>query len=218
MDFLELIQTRRTIKEFLPRFVDWDQISKIIDAGRHAPSCGNLQNWRFIVVVDDGIRQKLAEAAFQQYEIVSAPVHIIVCVEPEKAERYYGSRGNQLYSIQNGAAAIENMLLAAHSLGLGAKWVGAFEEDTIKKLLSIPEEVRPQAIVAIGYPKEIPPKPPKLPLETVTYFNRWRNKIRDPSKYMQDYSVIIQRKLNALKQQIKKPLSHVVEKAKNQFK
>ena len=62
-------------------------------------------------------------------------------------------------------------------------------------------------LVRIPAPKEIPPKPPKLPLETVTYFNRWRNKIRDPSKYMQDYSVIIQRKLNALKQQIKKPSS-----------
>lgn len=218
IDILDIIKTRRTVKEFLPRFIDWDKISKVIDAGRHAPSCGNLQNWRFIVVLEEGIKQQLAEAAVEQYEIITAPVHIVVCAEPEKAERYYGQRGEKLYTVQNCAAAIENMLLEAHSLGLGTRWIGAFEEEMVKRILSLSPEASPQAIIALGYPKEIPPKPPKMPLESLVYFNRWRCRIRDPAKYMQDYSVIIQRKLQALKEQLKKPVFHAVEKAKQQFK
>ena len=214
MDILDVIKSRRTIKEFLPKFVDWDKLSKIVDAGRHAPSCGNLQNWKFIVVIDDGKKKQLAESALQQYEIINAAAHIVVCAEPEKAERYYGLRGERLYTIQNCAAAIQNMLLEAHSLGLGTRWIGYFEEAMVKKVLGIPEEVRPQAIIAVGYPKEVPQKPPKLPMETVTYFNGWRCKLKNPAKYMLDYSVLIAGKVGAAKGAI----VSVVEKAKKHLK
>lgn len=203
MDILELIKTRRTIKDFLPKFVEWDQISKVLDAARHAPSAGNLQNWKFIVVIDHELRKQLAEAALQQYEIINAAVLIIVCAEPEKVERYYGLRGERLYTVQNCAAAIQNMLLEAHSLGLGTRWIGAFDEETLKTLLNIPEEIRPQAIIALGHPKEIPPKPPKLPLESVVYFNQWRCRIRDPAEYMREFAVITKRKLHSLKENLK---------------
>jgi nitroreductase len=214
MDIIEIIKSRRTIKEFLPKFVEWDKISKIIDAARHAPSSGNLQNWKFVVVIETELKKQLAEAALQQYEIINASALIVVCGEPEKAGRYYGLRGERLYTTQNCAAAIQNMLLEAHSLGLGTRWIGAFEEEMVKRLLSIPEEgVRPQAIIAVGYPKEIPPKPPKLPLETLVYFNSWRNRLRDPVKYFRDYSVIIRRKLKSAKES----LSTVVESAKKRL-
>jgi nitroreductase len=213
-DALELIKTRRTVKDFLPKFVDWDIISKICDAGRHAPSCGNIQNWKFIVVINEDKKMQLAEAALQQYEIVNAGALIVVCGEPEKAERYYGLRGERLYSVQNCAAATQNMLLEAHSLGLGTRWIGAFEEEMVSRICGIPDEARPQAIIAVGYPKHTPPKPAKMPLESVVYFNSWRNRIRDPIKYMQYYSLITQRKMKALKE----PLSSVVEKAKKLLK
>ena len=214
MDILDIIKTRRNVKEFLPKFVDWDKISRILEAGRHAPSSGNLQNWRFIVAIDPALKQRLAEAALQQYEIINAGVLIVVCGDPEKAERYYGLRGERLYTVQNCACAIQNMLLEAHSLGLATRWIGAFEEEMVKRDLKIPEEVRPQAIIAVGYPKEIPQKPPKLPLETLVYFNCWRNRIRDPSKYMQEYSVILRRKLQSIKDTAQKAAGHVVEKIK----
>lgn len=218
MDILELIKTRRTIKEFLPKFIDWDKLSKILDAARHAPSAGNLQNWRFVVVIETDLKKQLAEAALQQYEIINAAALIVVCAEPEKAERYYGLRGERLYTTQNCAAAIQNMLLEAHSLGLGTRWIGAFEEEMVKRVLGIPEEIRPQAIIALGYPKEIPQKPPKLPLESLVYFNAWRNRIRDPVKYMRDYSLIIKRKLQAAQEALRKGTFSVVEKAKQQLK
>ena len=217
MDILDTIKTRRNVKEFLPKFVDWDKISKILEAARHAPSSGNLQNWRFIVAIDPGLKQRLAEAALQQYEIINAGVLIVVCGDPEKAERYYGLRGERLYTVQNCACAIQNMLLEAHSLGLASRWIGAFEEEMVKRDLKIPEEVRPQAIIAIGYPKEVPQKPPKLPLESLVYFNCWRNRVRDPSKYMQEYSVILRRKLQLIKDTAQKAAGHVVEKVKNKI-
>lgn len=213
-DILELIKSRRTTKYFLPKYVSWDNISKILDAGRHAPSSGNIQNWKFIVVFDPDKKQQVAEATYEQFEIATASILIIVCAEAEKAERYYGLRGERLYTVQNCAAAIQNMLLEANSLGLGSAWIGAFDEDAVKALCNIPEEVRPQAIVAIGYAKEVPPKPPKYPLETVVYFQRWRGKMRDPAKYMHDIAAILARKAGNTKADLQKATQFIVDKAK----
>src|SRR3989344_2915052 len=201
-DIIEIIKSRRTIKSFEAKFLSWEQVAKILDAGRHAPSSGNLQNWKFIAVLEPDLKTKLAEATHDQFNIAMASVLIIVCAEPEKAERYFGARGERLYTIQNCAAAIQNMLLEAHSLGLGGCWVGAFNEDEIKEICGIPAIVRPQAIVAIGYAKEVPNKPAKFPLETVVYFNKWKNKLRDPEKYSQNYSAILARKAGAAKEKL----------------
>ncbi len=216
-DILDLIKSRRTIKHFLPKFVSWENISKVIDAARHAPSCGNLQNWKFLVVLDPNLKQAVAEAAHEQYEIAMAGALIIVLGEPEKAERYYGLRGERLYTVQNCAAAVENMLLEAHSLGLGTSWIGAFDEDAIRMTFKIPENVRPQALVALGYPQEIPPKPPKYPLEAIIYFHKWRNKVRDPAKYMDDIAVILTRRREKVAEAFKKGTQFVVEKAKDKL-
>ncbi|HLD72687.1 MAG TPA: nitroreductase family protein [Candidatus Nanoarchaeia archaeon] len=216
-DILDLIISRRNIKEFLPKFVSWEKTSNIIDAARHAPSCGNVQNWKFIVVMDPDLKQKVAEAAYEQYEIVNAGVLIIVCAEPEKAERYYGLRGERLYTVQNCAAAIQNMLLEAQSLGLGSRWVGGFDEEALKTLFKIPEEVRPQAVIAIGYAKEIPSKPPKYPLETLVYFGGWRRRMRDPAKYCNDTATILARKAQSAQESVKELAKTVKEKIKEKF-
>ncbi len=213
-DILELIKSRRSVTKYLPKPVEWEYISRIIDAGRHAPSCGNLQNWKFVLVTEPPLRKELAEAAVQQYWMITAPVHIVICAEPEKAERYYGIRGERLYTVQNCAAAVENMLLEAHSLGLGACWVGAFDEEMVKRTIKAEEFARPQAIITIGYPAEIPPKPPKYPLNAVMYFNRWRRVERDPAWYMRDYALVWPRKLEEGKQALKETASKVKEKVK----
>jgi len=211
-DIIEVIKSRRNIKKFLPKFVSWENIARIIDAGRHAPSCGNLQNWKFIVIFDAETKNQVAEAAFEQYDIAMAAVLVVICAEPEKAERYYSERGANLYTIQNCAAATQNMLLEAHSLGLGGAWIGGFDEEAVKSICSIPEGVQAQAIVAIGYPKEVPEKPPKYPLETVTYFNRWRMKLRDPAKYMNDIATILARKASKMKSAFEGKIKSVVGK------
>ena len=218
VDILDLIKSRRNIKSYLPKYVSWEKIGRVLDAARHAPSCGNIQNWKFIVIIEPDQKQQIAEASYEQLEISSASALIIVCAEPEKAERYYGLRGERLYTTQNCAAAVQNMLLEAHSLGLGSTWVGAFDEEKIKSMCGIPEEVRPQSIVAIGHPKTVPPKPPKYALESLVFFHSWRNRIRDPAKYMNDVATILARKTTAAKEKIQEKTQDVVDKAKEKTK
>jgi nitroreductase len=216
-DILEIIKSRRTIKEFVPKFVSWEKISRVLDAGRHAPSAGNLQNWKFLVIFDAGQKQQLAEACYGQYEISQAWVLIIVVGESERAIRYYGDRG-KFYTIQNCAAAMQNMLLEAHSIGLGSKWVGAFEEDTVKSSFGILADVDVQGIVALGYPKDIPAKPPKYPLEPITYFSSWRSRLRDPHKYMNNIAIILGRKKEKVKAAMAEAGSKLIEKSKEVLK
>lgn len=213
-DILELIKSRRSITKYLPKPIPWEYISRIIDAGRHAPSCGNLQNWKFILILEPSKRKDIAEAALQQYWMINAPLHIVVVAEADKAERYYGVRGERLYSVQNCAAAVENMLLEAHSLGLGACWIGAFDEDKVKSIIRAEKFVRPQAIITIGYPAEIPPKPPKMVMTNVMYFNSWREVVRDPLKYMRDYSLVWKREFEKGKEALKGMSDKLKEKIK----
>jgi nitroreductase len=215
-DILELIKSRRTIKSYDPKFVNWDYLSKILEAGRHAPCSGNIQNWKFIVVIEPSQKKDLAVAAYEQYEIALAGALIVVCAEPEKAERYYGLRGERLYTTQNCAAAVQNMLLEAQSLGLGTTWIGAFDEEAVRDSCGIPKNIRPQAIIAVGFPKEIPEKPPKYPLETLVYFGSWQNKFRDPSKYLNDIATIMARKVNAAKESLQNVAGSVVGKLKKE--
>jgi len=216
-DILDIIKSRRTIKNFLPKYVDWNKVSKILDAARHAPSSGNIQDWRFIVILEPSLKHAVAKACYEQYEIAQAGVLIVVVSDTEKVERYYGMRGERLYAIQNCAAAIENMLLEAHSLGLGTRWIGGFDEEELRTLLRMQAHIRPQAVIAVGYPKDIPDKPQKFPLESVVYFNAWRNRHRDPAKYMQDVAVVLQRKAQATSESLGKLKDAIVDKAKEKF-
>ena len=213
-DIIELIKSRRNVTQFLPKFVSWENISKVLDAGRHAPSCGNIQNWKFMVVLRPEIKQELAAAAYDQYEIAQAFALIVVCAEPDKAERYYGEKGKTVYTVQNCAAAVQNMLLEAHSIGLGTRWVGAFDQDKVKNLLKVPEEVEVHALVALGYAKNIPSKPAKYPLETLVYFGSWRAKIADPAKYLNDIATILARKVHSVTETVQKGKELVAQKAK----
>ncbi len=174
MDVLEVIFTRRSVRRYRDIPVEWDKVGKILEAGRSAPSAGNLQGWKFVVITDPAKIKLLAEAALQQYWMASAKVHIIVVAQFEKARRFYGIRGERLYAVQDCAAACQNMLLAAHFLGLGACWIGAFDEDSVKRTLGVPEEARPQAIITLGYPDEEPPVPTKYKLEQVVMVERWK--------------------------------------------
>ena len=113
MDVFEAIRTRRSIRKYKDKPVPWDNIVTIMQAGKYAPSAGNLQNWKFIYVKTDDKRSAIAKACLGQEWMEIAPVFIVVVAEPEKAERHYGTRGARLYTTQACAAAIQNMLLIA---------------------------------------------------------------------------------------------------------
>jgi nitroreductase len=202
MDALECIATRRSIRKFLDIPVEFEKIGNVLDAGRYAPSAGNLQDWKFILITDEAMRQNIAKACVEQFWIGTAPVMIVVCTEPDKTKRFYGEHGEK-YSIQNGAAVIQNMQLAAHSQGLGSCWVGAFEDEAIKRLLSIPDNVIVQAIVPLGYPDEKVPMPLRFTVENTTYIESWGNRIKDLAAYMEWYGEHVQKAIQKGKQLVK---------------
>jgi len=175
MEVLECILTRQSIRTYDKKDVPNELIGQILEAGVHAPSAGNMQPWEFIIVKDKKIKKEIADAALRQRFIDEAPVLIIVCADPEKSGLRYRERGKTLYSFQDTAAAIENMLLTAKALGLGGCWVGAFEEEKVKSILRIPAKLRPVAILSIGFPipYEKPTKTPRIPFENITWVDRY---------------------------------------------
>ena len=170
LDVIECIKQRRSIRTFLPRPVPRETLEKILQAAILAPSAGNWQSWRFYVVMNDALRHDLVKAAADQDFIAEAPVVIVVCAEPGRAEQTYGDRARELYCLQDTAAAIENLMLAAHANELGTCWVGDFDEAAVKKLLRIGEPYRPIALVPLGYPNETPNPRWRRPLSEVVEY------------------------------------------------
>ena len=170
MDVFEAIRGRRSIRSFRPEDVPDELVEKLIDCARWAPSAGNLQPWEFVVVRDPQTKKALARAALGQHFIAEAPVVIVVCADQKRSGWGYGKRGIQLYCLQDTAAATQNMLLAAHALGLGACWVGAFDEENVASILRLPEGIRPVAVVPVGYPAEAPPPRPRRSVREIVHF------------------------------------------------
>ncbi len=191
MEVFHCINKRRSIRKYLDKPVEWDKVMDILEAGSLAPSAGNLQNWKFILVTNKDNKEVVANACVNQLWLSSAPVLIIVCSEPKYAESLYGERADKLYNIQNCAAATQNMLLAATALGLGSCWIGAFDEEKIKDIFSMTADVRPQSIISIGYADEEPKTPDKVDLEHTVYFEKWKDTLHDFNEVTGEYGVKI---------------------------
>ena len=169
MDVFEAIKGRRSVRAYASREVSDETVERLIDAARWAPSAGNVQPWEFIIVRSSEIKHKLAAAALNQTFIEEAPVVIVVCADKQRSAQTYGSRGASLYCIQDTAAAIQNLHLAAYALGLGTCWVGAFREDQATEALRLPPHIRPVAIIPVGYPAEKPKPRPRRSLEEIIH-------------------------------------------------
>lgn len=153
---LSLMRERKSIRSFLQnKPIPEQAIQQILEAGRLAPSAGNIQTWHFFLIRDNIKKRAIAEAAFGQSFIAQAPLVIVAGIDKKLASLGYGSRGLHLYSIQDTAAAIEHMLLAARALGIGSCWIGAFSEDALENALKIDNrQYRTVAIIPLGYSDE----------------------------------------------------------------
>jgi nitroreductase len=171
MDVFEAIKGRRSIREFKSEPVKDEDLQKILDAGRLAPSAGNCQSSELVVVKEPILKRRLAAAALEQTFIAEAPVAIVVCANIPRTSRRYGRRGQELYCIQDTAAATQNILLAAYSLGYGTCWVGAFDEGAVADVIQVPSGVRPVAIIPLGRPVENPIPPKRRSLDEIVHIN-----------------------------------------------
>ena len=187
MEVMDAIRTLRSVRKYLDVPVEMGKISVVLEAGRLSMSAGNLQNWRFILVREPDKRKEMADACLQQYWMERAPVHIVIVSDTKRVTDFYGVRGERLYAVQNCAIAMENMMLAAHDLGLGVCWVGAFDEGVVSRIIAIPETSRPQAILTLGYPDEIPKEQIKYRIENVAYIEKYGNRIGDMGTVLWEY-------------------------------
>jgi len=162
-DLFQLIQTRRSVRAFTTALVPRAQIETILNAGRFAPSGKNTQPWRFVVVESTGKKEALAKLAPQDGMIASAPVTLAVLLDRDAGY-------DELKDAQGIGAAIENILLAVHSLGLGACWMGKARNADIERIVGAKEHEELMALIPIGHPAESSNDASRLPLETITRF------------------------------------------------
>ncbi len=174
---LDLMNSRTSIRKYTDEEIKREDLGKILEAGRWAPSAGNMQSWEFVVVEDDGLKEELSQASYNQTHVREAPVCIVVLGDHEKAERKYNERGRNVYMVQETAAAMQNMLLMAQSLDIGTAWVGAFDGEKVSDLLEVPDRLTPLAIVTLGHPNERPIQNQKKRITDVTYINTYGNRL-----------------------------------------
>ena len=167
MELFEAIKDRRSVRRFKPDHVSDEDLNKILRAGISAPSAGNRQSWEFVIVRDPKIRENLSRAAHEQNSLVEAPVVIVICADAERSASRYGERGRSLYSLQDTAAAAQNILLAAYELGYGTCWVGAFDEGMVAKTINAPACARPVILIPLGRPAEKPLPTSRLSLDDI---------------------------------------------------
>jgi len=206
MDYvLDLIKKRRSIRKYSPRKLADDALREVLEAARWAPSAHNAQPWRFIILTADNVKQELAEAMADAWKLdmvkdsvpvdtresmaaasverfTCAPVLIVACLTMKDMLTYADEvrqKCERDLAVQSLGAAIQNMLLAVQAKGLGACWFCApiFCKEKVRKILQVPMDVEPQALIALGYPAEKPDTPHRKPLETYAYRDCWGGKL-----------------------------------------
>jgi len=166
VEFMELVRKRRSIRRYKSDPVPRKKLEYVLEAARLAPSWGNRQCWRFIVVTDKSKRKAISTREW----VADAPMVIVGCAYPELS----GSRFNQQYYMLDMGIAMEHLILAAAEQGLGTCWIGGqFDEEAVKQVLSIPEDVRVVALTPIGYPAETPGPKGRKPLMEIVGHDRW---------------------------------------------
>jgi nitroreductase len=170
-NFLSLVEKRKSIRSFKNIDVEKEKLDYILETFRQAPSVKNLQPWKLIVVTDKAIIKKLVPACRNQASISEAPLVIAACACEEEA---YATMGGYLnsFSVDIGIS-FEHIMLAAVEQGLGSCWIGAFNENEVKEVLGVPENVRVVALTPIGYPDDQGRERKRKTIEEIVSYNRY---------------------------------------------
>jgi coenzyme F420-0:L-glutamate ligase/coenzyme F420-1:gamma-L-glutamate ligase len=202
---MDLIKKRRSVRKFYPRKVEGNVLREVLEAGPWAPSAHNAQPWRFVVLIDKAVKQNLAETMANAWiadmskdgvsaelcytkakasveRFTQAPVLTVACLTMKDMIQYADEERQKCerdLALQSLSAAIQNMLLAAHAKGLGACWFSApvFCKYAVRKVLQIPQDVEPQALITLGYAAEKPTASPRKRLQSYSYLNCWGKRL-----------------------------------------
>lgn len=169
MDVFEAIRNRRSIRKYKDTQIEDEKLEKMLETARIAPSAANRQEWKFILVKDDEKREKLVDAAHGQKFLRQAPVVIVAC--STESERKMPC-GQYAYTVDL-SIAVSFMILEATELGLGTCWLGAYNEDEVKKILNVPEIIRVPAMFTVGYADENPAQRPRKALDKIVCYEKY---------------------------------------------
>jgi nitroreductase len=184
MDLMQAIKERRSVRKYRPDPVSDEDLNAVLEAARWAPSWTNTQCWRFVVARDPETKQKLAGALKDLAPgvenpsagaIRSAPIVVAACAELGKSGYYKGEQATNKgdWFMFDVALAMQNLTLAAHSIGLGTVHVGLFDDSAMGEALEVPEGVAVVELTPLGYPDEAPNAPPRKDIADITFRERY---------------------------------------------
>jgi F420 biosynthesis protein FbiB-like protein len=194
-----LIETRRTVRRFLQKEVEKEKIKELVEAAVWAPSAHNSQPWRFFVITNKKTKEAFSLAMARKWELdlrrdkvdedtikqiiedsherfISSPAIIVVFIDMSEMQKYPDETRNnyeKIMAIQSASASIQNLILLAHSFGLGTNWRCAplFAQEEVKKVLKVDLNWEPIAAISVGYPKEKPPAPKRKGIDEVVVWD-----------------------------------------------
>ncbi|MDO5851142.1 MAG: nitroreductase family protein [Methanobacteriaceae archaeon] len=170
MDVFEAIKNRCSVRSYKNKEIEEEKLNKILEAGRLAPSAKNKQNWKFIIVKNQKIKDKLTKASSDQKFISEAPVIIVACGTNTD---YTMACGQKSYNIDV-SIAVSFMMLECFEQGLGSCWLGRFNEKEYHDILNIPEEACVVATLVVGYGKENPNKTSRKSIEEIISYDKYQ--------------------------------------------
>jgi nitroreductase len=181
MDVLEAIKKRRSIRSFKSTPIDQKTLDAILEAGRLAPSWGNTQTWRFIIIEDNNIKTQLADDATplgsrNNVVLKQAPVVIAACAELKRAGWREGKSTTDkegYWFMFDAGLALENMVLEAQELGIGTLYIGAFDAKKAGRVLGVPEGYSCVVLLPLGYPDEEPEARPRKDISEIVFKNKF---------------------------------------------
>ena len=171
MSVFEAIMNRKSIRVYKNDPIPQEVLIRVLEAARWAPSGKNLQPWKFIVVRDKDLREKLATASAQQHFMAEAPVIVVACGYPDEC---YARMGRYMKSWSvDVAIALEHLILQAQEEGLGTCWIGGFSQENARKIVDIPDKYKVVTVMPIGYPVEETAPRPRKPIEEVVCYEKF---------------------------------------------
>ena len=175
MEFDRVVKQRRMCREYTDQDVPDEQVDRILDLALRYPSAGHTQPQEFIVIRDQGVKDALYRAALQQDYVAEAPVVVALVSDTARSAEVYGPRGIEFYSIIDGAFASMLVLLAAVNEGLGAAFVGAFDDGEVSRVLGLPRHFRPIGLISIGHCAERPRRFRRRQRKEILHRDRYGN-------------------------------------------
>lgn len=173
MEFDLVVHRRGMVRAFRPDPIDERTLQTVLTHARQAPSAGFTQPLEIVVVRDVRVKRALIAAAWEQGWAGASPVVLVVCADTRRSGAAYGERGIRRYAIIDAAFASLLILLSAVNEGLGACFVGAFDDDRVRSVLGLPAHVLPVGIIPVGVPAERPPRRRRRSLSELVHADRW---------------------------------------------